>query len=273
MAPAGPRQGARPGRARRADGAHGDDGARRRGGARRDEGGAPSRAGGWPGARPADLEPFELAGARDGGSGGLDDETGVLLLHGLTATPYSVREWGEFLAAAGLTVRCPLLPGHGTRWQDLASVGWRDWYDAVDDAFEDLRRGHARVFVMGLSMGGTLVLRLAEERGAQVAGVVTVNPSLGSDRWATRLVPLAGRVVRSVRSSPRGGRLYGRYSDIKAPGVRDVGYDEVPLRAFASLRELWAVTVPDLHRIVCPVLTFRSVVDHVVEPSSGRRLL
>ncbi|MBL7501130.1 alpha/beta fold hydrolase [Frankia sp. CNm7] len=210
-------------------------------------------------ARPGTLlpgaEPFEL---------GASGDVGVLLVHGFTGTPQSMRPWGESLAAAGLDVRCPLLPGHGTRWRDLAGTGWRDWYGAVDEAFGQLRARHSQVFVMGLSMGGTLTLRLAEERGAEVAGVVTVNPSLGTDRWDARLAPLIARVRPSVP---------GIASDIKAAGAREVGYDRVPVRAFISLQELWRITVPDLSRIVCPVLTFRSVVDHVVEPSSGRRLL
>ncbi|OHV35920.1 MULTISPECIES: alpha/beta hydrolase [Pseudofrankia] len=200
-------------------------------------------------------EPFELGGGGD---------IGVLLVHGFTGTPQSMRPWGEFLAAAGLTVRCPLLPGHGTRWQDLAVTGWRDWYGAVDEAFGDLRAHCSQVFVMGLSMGGTLALRLAEERGAEVAGAVTVNPSLGTDRWDAKIAPLLAKVRRSVP---------GIASDVKADGVAEIGYDRVSVRAFVSLRELWKITVPDLRRIVSPVLTFRSVVDHVVEPSSGRRLL
>ncbi|WP_390479735.1 alpha/beta hydrolase, partial [Frankia casuarinae] len=51
-------------------------------------------------------EPFEF----EGGS------VGVLLVHGFTGSPGSMRPWGEYLSAVGLTVSCPLLPGHGTRW-------------------------------------------------------------------------------------------------------------------------------------------------------------
>jgi carboxylesterase len=189
----------------------------------------------------------------------------VLLVHGFTATPYTLRPWGEHLAAAGLTVRCPLLPGHGTDWREMSASTWQDWYGAVEEHFDDLRARCSQVFVMGLSMGGTLTLRLAEERGAQLAGVVTVNPSLGTDRRAVRLTPLLARAIPSIPSRGDG--------DIKAPGVQSVGYDRIPLRAVVSLLGLWKATIPDLHRVVCPVLTFRSVVDHVVEPSSGRRLV
>ena len=198
-------------------------------------------------------EPFEF----DGGP------VGVLLVHGFTGSPQSMRPWGEHLAAAGLTVRCPLLPGHGTHWTDMASTTWQDWYGAADKAFRELLGRCERVFVMGLSMGGTLTLRLAEVHGPQVAGLVTVNASLTTDRRAAVLAPLLSRFVPSIP---------GVGSDIKAPGVREVAYDRVPTRAFASLRRLWAVTRADLHRITSPVLAYRSVVDHVVEASSGEIL-
>ena len=106
-------------------------------------------------------EPLELPGG----------PVGVVLSHGFTGTPQSVRPWAEHLAAAGLSVSVPLLPGHGTRGQDLNATGWDDWYGAVERSFADLRGRCDTVFVMGLSMGGTLTLRLAELRASQVAGI------------------------------------------------------------------------------------------------------
>ncbi|WP_163548957.1 alpha/beta hydrolase [Candidatus Frankia nodulisporulans] len=199
-------------------------------------------------------EPFAYVGG----------SVGVLLVHGFTGSPGSMRPWGEALAAAGLTVSCPLLPGHGTRWQDMVPTGWPDWYTTVRGEFLRLRRECDQVFVMGLSMGGTLTLRLAEEHGAEVAGLVTVNASMRTERWQAGLAPLLSRILPAVP---------GLAGDVKADGVPEVGYDKVPLRPFASLRKLWAVTSADLGRIVSPVLAYRSVVDHIVEPSSGALLL
>ena len=50
----------------------------------------------------AGAEPFVHDGSR---------EVGVLLCHGFTSTPATMRPWGEHLAEAGFTVRCPRLPG------------------------------------------------------------------------------------------------------------------------------------------------------------------
>lgn len=191
-------------------------------------------------------------------------EVGVVLSHGFTGSPQSLRPWAEHLAAAGLTVRLPRLPGHGTRWQDLNDTRWPDWYGEVERAFDDLHGRCRQVFGMGLSMGGTMVLRLAEQRPADVAGLVLVNPSLGTERKDVKYaLPLLHRVVPS---------LAGIGSDIRRPGITELAYGRTPLRAMHSLSKLWPLVVADLGALTAPVLLYRSRVDHVVEPLSGRLL-
>lgn len=70
-------------------------------------------------------EPFhaEAEPAPDGGR-----RVGVLLLHGFTGSPASLVPWGRHLAAHGLGVAVPRLPGHGTSWQELNRTTWAYWY-------------------------------------------------------------------------------------------------------------------------------------------------
>ena len=194
---------------------------------------------------------------------GAGDRVGVLLCHGFTGCPQSLRPWAEQLADAGFTVSVPRLPGHGTSWREMALTDEQDWYAAVRRALAKLRRRCSVVVVMGLSMGGTLALRLAETRS--VDGVVLVNPSLTTTRKALRLLPLARLVVESVH----GVSVQGVASDIALPGVVELAYDRVPVASLAALQRLWAATRADLHKVDVPVLLFRSVVDHVVEPVNG----
>lgn len=199
-------------------------------------------------------EPIDLPGG----------PVGALLCHGFTGTTQSMRPWAEHLAAAGLTVSAPRLPGHGTRWQDMNRTRFSDWYGELERSFVDLRARCDTVFVMGLSMGGTLSLRLAELRPDEVAGVVVVNASLGTDRKDAKLAPVMSKVIRSFP---------GIGSDIKKEGIEELAYDRIPLRAVASLQKAWPVVCADLHRITAPVLVFRSRVDHVVPPVSGQTLM
>lgn len=193
--------------------------------------------------------------AHDGGP------VGFVLSHGFTGNLASIRPWAEHLAAAGFSVRAPLLPGHGTSWQDANRTRWPQWYAAVDDAYSELAAGCSQVIAGGLSMGGTLVTRLAEQR--PLAGLVLVNPSYATERkdaWLAKYVAWALRSKAAI-----GG-------DIKKPGASEASYSRTPLAAFVSLQQLWAVTRADMGAIRCPVRVYRSTVDHVVEPLSVRLL-
>ena len=198
-------------------------------------------------------EPFTHAGG----------STGALLCHGFTGSPQSLRPWAEYLAEAGLSVWLPRLPGHGTTWQDMARTRWEDWYAEVDRAFDELRAHSDEIFVMGLSMGGCLALRLAERRGPSVSGLVLVNPSLTGDTPLLKLAPALKLVVPSLK---------GIASDIKKEGSSELGYDRVPVKAVDSLRQLWRITQSQLAEVTAPVLVYHSTDDHVVGPASLRLL-
>jgi carboxylesterase len=199
-------------------------------------------------------EPF----AADGGP------VGALVVHGFTGSPQSMRPWAEHLAAQGLTVRLPRLPGHGTSVSEMAVTRWQDWYAETERAFDDLRQRCEHVFVMGLSMGGSLSLRLAQLRGAQVAGLVLVNAAVHSENKALRLLPVLKHVVPTLK---------GPGNDIKKPGVTELAYPSMPLKALASLTELWVDVRRDLPQVTQPLLLFRSPEDHVVEPSNAALIL
>jgi carboxylesterase len=199
-------------------------------------------------------EPF----SHDGG------QVGALVVHGFTGSPKSMRPWAEALAAAGLTVRLPRLPGHGSTWQDMALTRWDDWYAEIDNAFAELADQCTDVFVCGLSMGGSLSLRLAERRGAAVRGLVLVNPSVHSENKALVALPLLKAVVPSLK---------GIGNDIARPGQDEGSYDRVPLKALHSLTQGWAQVKADIAKVDQPLLLFRSAQDHVVEPSNAAWIL
>jgi carboxylesterase len=189
---------------------------------------------------------------------------GVLLVHGFTGSPASMKPWGHALADHGYAVEVPLLPGHGTRWQDLNQVTWADWYAEVEGAFDRLRTTCEAVAVAGLSVGGCLALRVAEERGDEVAAIVLVNPYLSSIRTELYLLPFLKFVVPSVR---------GVVNDIRKPDQDEHGYDRLPLKGLAEVTAMWKAVVPDLGRVTQPLLSFRSENDHVIDPSSSATLL
>ncbi|NNG87359.1 alpha/beta hydrolase [Streptomyces cacaoi] len=190
--------------------------------------------------------------------------TGVLLCHGFTGSPQSLRPWAEYLAGHGLTVALPLLPGHGSRWEDMALTSWEDWYATVDRELRLLTERCERVFVFGLSMGGGLALRLAAHHGDAVRGVVVVNPATAFPRLTGYAVPFARFLTRSVR---------GITDDIAKGGGRELGYGRVPTRAAYALRDFYRVLRADLPKVTQPLLLLRSRTDHVVPASAAASVL
>jgi carboxylesterase len=188
-----------------------------------------------------------------------DRALGVLLVHGFTGSPASLKPWAHSLNERGYAVEVPLLPGHGTQWQDLNQVHWSQWYDEAEDALDRLLESCDRVAVCGLSMGGSVVLRLAEERHDDVAGIVLVNPFVSSFRAELRLLPVLKNVVPALR---------GVVNDIKKPDQDEHGYPRLPLKGLAQVTQMWKSVVPDLGRVTQPVLYFRSEQDHVIDVSS-----
>jgi carboxylesterase len=201
----------------------------------------------------AGAEPF----SRDAGP------VGVLLCHGFTGTPASLRPWAEYLADAGLTVSVPRLPGHGTTWQQMNRTRSEDWLAEAQRSFEGLRGKTDEIFLMGLSLGGCIALRIAELRGTAVRGIVVVNPSLTADTKLFALAPVMKLVVPSLK---------GISSDIKKEDTKELAYDRVPVKAAATLPRLWRATVAGLDQVSQPVLAYHSTEDHVVGPASMRLL-
>jgi carboxylesterase len=204
------------------------------------------------------VRPGAEAYRRDGGP------VGVLLCHGFTGSPASMRPWADYLADRGASVVVPRLPGHGTTWQDMVTTRWVDWYAEDQRELLDLADRCPEVFVMGLSMGGTLALRLAEQHPEVVRGLVLVNASLRTDNKALAALPVLKSVVPSVK---------GLSNDIAKPGQDEVAYDRTPLKPLYSLTKFWRIVRDDLPQVKAPMLVYRSTQDHVVEESSFNLLI
>ena len=191
-----------------------------------------------------------------------DATTGVLVLHGFTGSPASMLPWARSFADAGLRVDLPRLPGHGTTWQEMDMTRAEDWLAVAEQHWAVLDRECDEVYLAGLSMGGTLALRLAELH--DVAGVMLVNPAVvarGRDFSMLRVLRHVARTTRSIAN------------DIALPGQDEHAYERTPLQAAWSMKGLVDQTQADLSRISAEVLLMTSVTDHVVAPYSRIELL
>lgn len=190
--------------------------------------------------------------------------TGILLCHGFTGSPASMRPWARQLVDAGFSVRLPLLPGHGTHWRDANRTTFADWLATDAAALQELAQRCDKVLVFGLSMGGTLALRMAQLYPALVSGLVLVNPSVLSRRKEMVVLPVLKHLASSVKAIA---------DDIAKPGVSEHAYPRTPLKALDSLRRAWPVVRSQLPLVTAPLLLLHSRQDHVVEPENAATIL
>jgi carboxylesterase len=180
---------------------------------------------------------------------------GVLVLHGFTGNPQSMRPLAEAFADAGFAVEMPLLPGHGTSLEDMLETGWPDWSAAADEAYARISARSDKVVVAGLSMGGALTAWLGG-RHPEIAGFVFINALATEPPGIRELVQ--GMIDQGETVMDAIG------SDIADPDVREASYDGTPLRPLASMFDAADELASSLAAITAPVLVCNSPQDHVV---------
>ncbi len=199
-------------------------------------------------------QPFDL------GAG----EHGVLLLHGFTGTPAHMRLIGEGLAQRGFRVRSILMPGHGTRPEDMMNVSWQDWLLSARLAAREMAGAHRYFSVAGLSMGGVLSLILSQEMDVTAcvpiaAPIRIFNPFRRVARWMAPFVPM-------VHKGPG-------EKQVEDPHTYHIGYASYPTRSVHDLSVLMDRAEKDLALIHAPVLAIQSKGDQTVRPISPRLIL
>ena len=186
---------------------------------------------------------------------GASKEVGILLVHGFTGSPASMRPWAEYLNQRGYTVKVPLLPGHVTTPHDLNLVKWQEWPAKVESDLQELLRTCSKVFICGLSMGGGTTLNIATRYSKDLVGIILVNPMIH-----VKFVPhqLAWAISRFQKMRESVG------DDIKRPGITEYGYDALPAVGVYELLKMLHYTRKRLHDVTAPMLLFHSVDDHTL---------
>lgn len=115
----------------------------------------------------------------------------IVLVHGLTDSPYSMRALGEFYQSRGLLVIGPRMPGHGTAPSGLLEAQWQDWLAVVRLAAEHAREQvgpDSPLLLGGYSNGGSLVMKFTadaiEHGGALPDQIHLFSPAIGITRLA-----------------------------------------------------------------------------------------
>jgi len=209
------------------------------------------------------IQPPASSRIEDGHTNGF----GVLLVHGLLASPAELRAYGEYLLKQGYTVLGIRLKGHGTSPYALRDQSWEDWYGCVQRGFNILKVHCPRIFVVGFSTGGALSLKLATEHYPEMIGVVAISVPLKFVNPAFMLVPLLHGTNKLVDwvSTFEGVKPFIE----NEPEHPNINYSNAPVRALYELRLLIAKLDELLPQIGLPTLILYGDEDPIVSPKSA----
>lgn len=186
---------------------------------------------------------------------------GVMLSHGLTATPAEVRLLAEKLHERGYTVAGPLLPGHGTTPEDLSQTTWQAWTEMGEESYRQLAAKCEHVFVGGESTGALVALNLAANH-PEIAGVLAYAPAIKL-AWRTFDLLKVYIASRFVFSAPKGS------IDVSDKWQ---GYPDNPLKAAVQLHKFQLAIRKRLSEVQQPVLVFQGRLDTTIHPTCGNMI-
>ena len=204
-----------------------------------------------------------------------DARGAVLLLHGMSDSPYSLHEIGATLHAAGYHVLGLRLPGHGTTPSGLKRVGWRDMAAATELGMQhlDAITGDRPIHVIGYSTGAALALDLSlnaisDESIRKPTSLLLVSPAIGISRAAALARPTA-----ALGRAPGMGRVGW---SVITPEFDPFKYNSFTFNAGAQVHQLTRSVgnrIATLARNgqsgeIPPVIVFKSVVDATVSTSA-----
>jgi alpha-beta hydrolase superfamily lysophospholipase len=200
---------------------------------------------------------------------------GVVLLHGLSDSPYSMRALAQAMHGRGATVLGLRIPGHGTAPSGLVETRWQDMAAAVRLAVRHMHEvvGDRPVYLVGYSNGGALAVEytlaaLEDDSLPGVAGVILLSPEIGVSRvaalavWQARLGHLLGleKLAWNVLLPEYDPYKYGSF----AVNAGDLAY-----RITAHIQEqLGALQGTGKLDSMPPILAFQSSVDATVEAAA-----
>lgn len=182
----------------------------------------------------------------------------ILLVHGLGDSPYSFSDLAQTLHQQGFVVQTLLLPGHGSKPEDLMLPTYNDWQQIVDHYANQLKQQYKTVWLGGFSTGGNLVTIHAIEQG-NIDGLLLFSPGFQSRTpILEKFAALASIFTDGYTAEERN---VARYTSAPLKGA--IAYTE-SARKLRQLLENNEVNVPTLIAI--------SESDSVVDPDAVKDL-
>lgn len=208
---------------------------------------------------------------------------GCLILHGFMGSPVSSRDMAKHIAEEGITVHCPLLPGHGNLPQKIHNLSYKDWLAEVDEGYEYLNQHCDQIFIIGHSMGAPLSAYLADKH-PDVCGLVLLAPLYKVPDWRINLTAI-GRYfmpwIYPLKHKAIDRDIFvGRVTDfdptinVEDPALQDwlVEATRIPVDGTDEMRKMAVIGRKLWPKIHQPVIIFQGGHDPAVSPGNTEKL-
>ena len=192
---------------------------------------------------------------------------GVVLVHGLLASPAELSDFGKQIAAAGYPVIGVRLQGHGSSPWDLKESSWMDWLASVRRGIRIMTPFVDQICLVGFSTGAALSLIAAARQPDKVTAVASCSAPYKMRNRNLVVVPFvhsANEIVR--RLSDRDGLITFRPNQSEHPHIN---YFNIPIAALNEMRHMIDHMDEELPRIAVPTLILQGSNDHVVDSDSA----
>ncbi len=192
---------------------------------------------------------------------------GIVLVHGVLASPVELKDFAYRLVGEGHPVFCVRLKGHATAPEDLHDRSWQEWLASVRRGFEIMSHFAQDVSVVGFASGASLALLLAAENPKGLAMAIAVSAPLKFRERSLRYAP-ALNLANTV------GKFFYMQNGIKPfqqgqPEHPEFEHDKMPVRALAELHKIADTLHQLLPQVSCPVMILHGSNDPFADPTSA----
>ena len=194
----------------------------------------------------------------------------ILLVHGFPTTPFLYNYSAPRFFEAGLDVYAPLLPGFGTDVKVFEQTSFSQWFSYLCSYYEKLRAQYENLYVLGISMGGLMTLKLGEiycstdqapDKLVTIAAPVVFNSF--KDRVFTNILAYFMRTVALFKASKNPKTICGNPKG-EDGNEQWVGYGGIFYRAGLSLMHAMKEVRKKLPLITCPLFSIHEINDKTV---------
>ena len=185
------------------------------------------------------------------------NKTLVILLHGFTASPFEMKEFGFYLHEnMGCSIKIPLLAGHGQNEQILNQTSYLEFIRPIEELIIAEKKNYEKIILIGMSMGGSIALYIASK--IKIDSVICLATPIFLP-FSVRFLRLALLFKENINKN--GG------PDIADKNMVNelVSLNKIPLKALLEFKIMLKKLVqPNLKKVKAPLLLFHSINDHTI---------